>query len=236
MNQSGLEELEDPRGLVFDLDGTLVDTVETRIEAWLQVFREVGIAAERDHVARLIGSDGKRLAREVADVAGRPINADKAEAIDRRCGEIYDRLNTDPKPTPGARALLEALTGSRLSWAIATSSRAEQVGVSVQALHLRREPPVIDGSHVEHAKPAPDLLLLAAGQLSLPASACWYVGDSTWDVQAATAARMVAVAVPYGAVSAAALTTAGANAVTTLPDLQADLERRKLIDRSPNAG
>jgi HAD superfamily hydrolase (TIGR01509 family) len=163
-------------------------------------------------------------------VAGRPINADKAEAIDRRCGEIYDGLNTNPKPTPGARALLAALSNSRLSWAIATSSRAEQVGVSVAALHLSRDPRIIDGSHVAHAKPAPDLLLLAAQQLELPASACWYVGDSTWDVQAATAARMVAVAVPYGAVSAQTLTRAGADAVTTLRALKTDLERRRLID------
>ncbi len=162
-------------------------------------------------------------------MAGRPINADKAEAIDRRCGEIYDGLNTDPTPTPGARTLLAALTESRLSWAIATSSRAEQVGVSVKALRLPREPRIIDGSHVEHAKPAPDLLLLAAEQLDLPASACWYVGDSTWDVRAATAARMVAVAVPYGAVSGNTLTRAGANVVTTLRALKTDLERRRLI-------
>ena len=65
----------------------------------------MAIPAERAHVAGLIGSDGKRLAREVADVAGRRIDADKAEAIDRRAGEIYDRLNTRPRPTPGARAL-----------------------------------------------------------------------------------------------------------------------------------
>jgi HAD superfamily hydrolase (TIGR01509 family) len=166
----------------------------------------------------------------VAEVAGRPINADKAEAIDRRCGEIYDRLNTDPTPTPGARALLEALADSRLSWAIATSSRAEQVGVSVKALRLAHEPRIIDGSDVEHAKPAPDLLQLAARRLELPASACWYVGDSTWDVHAATAARMVAVAVPYGAVSASTLARAGANAVKTLRAIKTDLERRGLID------
>jgi HAD superfamily hydrolase (TIGR01509 family) len=214
---------------VFDLDGTLVDTVGTRIEAWLQVFAEVRIKAERDHVARLIGSDGKRLAHEVANVAGRPINDDKAEAIDKRCGEIYDRLNTDPRPTDGAAELLKALTASDLPWAVATSSRAEQVGTSIAALRLDTKPRIVDGSHVEHAKPAPDLLLLAADQLDLPASACWYIGDSTWDVQAATAARMTAVAVPYGAVSAETLTRAGANVVTTLGELKNDLQRRRLI-------
>lgn len=214
---------------MFDLDGTLVNTVEARIQAWLQIFAEVRIKADRDHVARLIGSDGKRLAHEVADVAGQPISEDKAEAIDKRCGEIYDRLNTDPQPTPGARELLSALTASGLSWAVATSSRAQQVGTSIDALHLDKQPRIVDGSHVEHAKPAPDLLLLAADQLDLPASACWYVGDSTWDMQAATAARMTAVAVPYGAVSGETLTRAGANAVTTLLELKRDLERRRLI-------
>lgn len=214
---------------MFDLDGTLVDTVETRIEAWMQIFAEVRIKAERDHVARLIGSDGKRLAHEVANVAGRPINDDKAEAIDKRCGEIYDRINTNPQPTDGARELLSALTASDLPWAVATSSRAEQVGTSIDALRLDKEPRVVDGSYVEHAKPAPDLLLLAAEQLDVPASACWYVGDSTWDVQAATAARMIAVAVPYGAVSGETLTRAGANVVTTLVELKRDLQRRRLI-------
>ena len=214
---------------MFDLDGTLVNTVGTRIEAWLQVFREVRITAERDHVARLIGSDGKRLAHEVADVAGHPINDDKAEAIDKRCGEIYDKLNTDPQPTAGARELLSALSASDLPWAVATSSRAEQVGTSVRALQLPMQPRIVDGSHVKHAKPAPDLLLLAAEQLDLPASACWYIGDSTWDVRAAAAARMVAVAVAYGAVNGPTLTRAGAYVVTTLPELQADVQRRGLI-------
>ena len=195
----------------------------------MQVFAEVRIKAEREHVARLIGSDGKRLAHEVADVAGHPINDDKAEAIDKRCGEIYDRLNTNPQPTSGARELLAALTASDLPWAVATSSRAEQVGTSIDALELEKKPRIIDGSHVEHAKPAPDLLLLAAEQLDLPASACWYVGDSTWDMRAATAALMTAVAVPYGAVTGDTLTGAGANVVTTLLELKSDLERRGLV-------
>ena len=162
-------------------------------------------------------------------MAGRPINDDKAEAIDKRCGEIYDTLNTDPQPSPGARELLAALSASDLPWAVATSSRAAQVGTSVKALQLPKEPRIVDGSHVAHAKPAPDLLLLAAEQLNLPASTCWYVGDSTWDVQAATAARMIAVGVAYGAVSGATLMRAGANVVTTLPELKADLERRGLL-------
>ncbi len=125
---------------MFDLDGTLVDTVETRIRAWMDVFSEAGIRAEREHVARLIGADGKRLAREVAEVAGKTIDDGRAEAIDKRSGEIYDQLNINPRPIAGARELLVALADSSLRWAIGTSSRPEQVKASVAALKLPSVP------------------------------------------------------------------------------------------------
>lgn len=122
-----------------------------------------------------------------------------------------------------------ALGESKLEWAIATSSRREQTTVSIKALKLPSEPRIVDGSHVEHAKPAPDLLLLAAEQLDVPASTCWYVGDSTWDMRAARAARMNAVGVAYGAADDKTLIGAGADVVTTHHGLQADLERRRLL-------
>jgi beta-phosphoglucomutase-like phosphatase (HAD superfamily) len=84
----------------------------------------------------------------------------------------------------------------------------------VAALGLEREPEIVDGSHVEHAKPAPDLLLLAASRLGVAPARCWAIGDSTWDMRAAVAGGMVAVGVLAGsAVSGAALTDAGAAAV-----------------------
>ena len=211
---------------MFDLDGTLVDTVETRIRAWMDVFSEAGIRAEREHVARLIGADGKRLAREVAEVAGKTIDDGRAEAIDKRSGEIYDQLNINPRPIAGARELLVALADSSLRWAIGTSSRPEQVKASVAALKLPSEPRITDGSHVEHAKPAPDLLLLAADQLKVAPADCWYVGDSTWDMLAARAAGMVRVGVPYGVASKSDLLNAGAQVVTTFTALLSDLQNR----------
>jgi HAD superfamily hydrolase (TIGR01509 family) len=224
-----LSSLAEPEALVFDLDGTLVDTVETRIAAWLETFRQVELPAERDFVARLIGADGKRLAREVATVAGRQLDDQQAEAIDHRAGEIYDQLNTTPRPLPGATALLHALEASDMRWAIATSSRREQVQVSVAALELRRQPRIIDGSHVEHAKPAPDLLLLAAEELSAAPADCWYVGDATWDMVAARAAGMPGIGIASGAASDQMLLDAGARLVTTLGALVADLTRRRLV-------
>lgn len=227
---STLAELPDPAGILFDLDGTLVDTVEARIEAWLRTFDEVGIPADREHVARLIGADGKRLAHEVAGVAGREITDERAEAIDRRAGEVYSELNTNPQPLPGARALLHALEMGRLPWAIATSSRAQQVMKSVEALTLTRQPVIIDGSQVEHAKPAPDLLLQGAERLGVPPHGCWCVGDSTWDMAAAKAVPMTAFGVASGAVSAQDLLDAGADAVASLGAIESDLRRRGLLD------
>ncbi|MDP8905813.1 MAG: HAD family hydrolase [Chloroflexota bacterium] len=225
-----LGTLPAPQALVLDLDGTLADTVGQRIEAWLRTFAEVRLAADRDHVARLIGSDGRRLAREVAGVSGHVLDDEQAEAIDRRAGELYSQLNTDPRPLPGARPLLRALERGRLRWAIATSSRAEQVMASVDALHLSRRPMIVDGSHVSQAKPAPDLLLVAADRLAVAPGEAWCVGDATWDMLAAKAAGMVALGVPSGAVGREALFGAGADAVAGLRALHSDLRRRRLLD------
>jgi HAD superfamily hydrolase (TIGR01509 family) len=225
-----LKQLPHPRALIFDLDGTLVDTVETRIEAWMRTLDELGIPADRRHAADLIGADGKRLAREVAERAGRSIDDAEAERIDRRSGEIYDELNTDPKPLPGARELLLSLESSKLLWAIATSSRREQVKASVGALRLPKPPTIVDGSHVEHAKPAPDLLLQTAERLHTAPRECWYVGDATWDVHAARAAEMIGIGVSTGAVDGRALLEAGAAvAIPSLAELTAELRRRRLI-------
>ncbi len=231
-----LSQLPDPRALIFDLDGTLVDTVETRIEGWLRTFREVDLPADREHVGRLIGSDGKRLAKEVAQAAGGTLDDERAEEIDRRAGELYDELNVDPRPLPGAHELLAALhAGARIPWAIATSSRAEQVLVSVDALGLPSRPLIVDGSHVRHAKPEPDLLLLAAERLGVEPARCWYIGDATWDVLAARRGGMIAVGLTTGAVGAAALAQAGAQAtIGSLVDLHLELASRGCVDAPPS--
>jgi len=225
-----LADLPDPRALLFDLDGTLVDTVPIRIQAWLAAFREVGIPADRAAVAALIGSDGRALAREIASQAGRRLAEDEVERLDHRAGELHEAANVDPRPLPGARELLLGLTGSPIRWAIATSSRRAQVRTSVEALHLMRRPVIVDGSHVAQAKPAPDLLLLASQRLRIAPASCWYVGDARWDMLAAVAAGMQPVGVTSGAVGARTLRAAGA--IVVVPDLTpitADLRRRGAV-------
>ena len=94
------------------------------------------------------------------------------------------------------------------------------MATSVEALRLPRQPLIVDGSRVEHAKPAPDLLLVAAQELGVDPAEAWCVGDSTWDMRAAVAAGMVPIGVTTGAVGARALLDAGARVtISTLREL-----------------
>lgn len=226
---ASIDEIPLPSAVLFDLDGTLVDTVETRISAWEQALAVAGLPTGRERLAPLIGLDGKRLATEIAALAGQPIDAARAEEIDRHSGEIYERLNLAPRPLPGLGRLVDELDRRGIRWAIATSSRKDQVRTSVEALGLHAEPTIVDASRVKHAKPEPDLLLLAAEQLGIAPAACWYVGDATWDMVSAVAAGMIAVGVTAGsAMDAATLRGAGAAAVVeTLDQVAESIEARR---------
>jgi HAD superfamily hydrolase (TIGR01509 family) len=209
-----LAHLDRPDAVIFDLDGTLVDTVPARIAGWAEVLAAEGIEIHAHQIAPMIGIDGRRLAREAAAADGRSLDDDDAERIDHAAGARFDVHNASPKALPGAREALDRLDRSAMTWAIATSSRAAQVRGSVAALGLSRDPRIVDGSRVAHAKPAPDLLLLAADEIGVEPSRTWYVGDATWDMRAAAAAGMVPIAVLAGsAVDANALRDAGASVV-----------------------
>jgi HAD superfamily hydrolase (TIGR01509 family) len=210
-----------PSAVILDLDGTLVDTVQARIEGWMEALGAAGIRARRAAVAHRIGMDGQRLAAEMARLAGVAIDQSGVALIDRAAGEAFARLNTLPQPLPGTHALLIALETKRIPWAIATSSRREQVSVSVAALGLATPPAVVDGATVRRAKPAPDLLLAAARILRTDPRDCWSIGDSIWDIKAAKAAAIPSIAVSAGSsLTGRALAAAGADAtVDTLADV-----------------
>ena len=224
-----LRALPVPQAVLFDLDGTLVDTVHLRIEAWRGALRQHGVTVVRERLAGMIGSDGRRLALELSREAGREFDETEAKVVDDLSGAIFDKLNAVPVPLPGATDLLSALEVSHLTFAIATSSLPGQVMASVNSLGLPAEPQIVDGSHVAHAKPAPDLLLAAAAQLGAQPERCWYVGDSTWDMIASAAAGMTGIGVTTGAADSEALVAAGA--AVTIEDLTvllAELRRRGL--------
>jgi HAD superfamily hydrolase (TIGR01509 family) len=198
---SDLADWTSPAGVIVDLDGTLIDTAPIRVEAWAAALTAAGIMADRTAIARRIGMDGRRLAGEMAALAGMRLDQRRRDKIDQAAGRVFDRLNTDRRLLPGARELLAALGAARVPWAIATSSRREQVASSLARLELAgNEVIVVDGADVVRAKPAPDLLLAAADRLGVAPEGCWYVGDSAWDVHAARGAGMRAIVVTAGSV------------------------------------
>ena len=209
-----MPRLRYPAAVILDLDGTLVDTVPARIDAWLEALGGAGIPATRAAVGRRIGMDGRRLAAELADLAGVAVDGPRVSQIDQQAGEAFARLNREPRPLPSARELLNELERMHIPRAIATSSRREQVAASVAALGLDGPLAIVDGATVENAKPAPDLLLAAARALRVDAQDCWAVGDSTWDIQAAKSAHMASIAVAAGSsVTRRVLTEGGADAI-----------------------
>lgn len=217
--------LRAPRAIIFDLDGTLVDTVGTRVDAWMDTFPEYGIHPDATFLEPLIGYDGKLLARMVAEHHSVAIEPVTEAAIDLAAGERFRELNADPRVLPAATETLRALDDRGMPWAIATSSLPQDALASVASLSLASKPLICDGADVEHAKPAPDLLLKAAALLDIPSQDVWYVGDSRWDMMAAVAAEMTAIAVMTGATDEAALREAGAAVV--YPTLQ------ELLDALP---
>jgi HAD superfamily hydrolase (TIGR01509 family) len=213
-----------PHAIIFDLDGTLVDTVGTRVDSWMAVFPKFGIDPEPAFLAPLMGSDGKYLARMTAEHYGVELKPGDDAEIDIQAGAEFRVLNADPRALPAARDLLETLTDRDMPWAVATSSLPDDARESVESLKLRAMPIICDGADVEHAKPAPALLLKAAGLLDSEPAETWYVGDSRWDMVASKAAGMRAIAVLTGATGDVELTAAGADVIyPTLAEFMADL-------------
>ena len=114
-----MSTLRPPWAVLFDLDGTLVDTVAIRVQAWLEVFGQAGIAADPEHVGDLMGSDGKHVAFEVAGAAQRVSTEREAADIDREAGARFGELNVTPRALPGATELLEFLDAAGTPWGIA---------------------------------------------------------------------------------------------------------------------
>jgi phosphoglycolate phosphatase len=225
-----LPELPDPQALLFDLDGTLVDTLPVRAEAWRRASAQFGLSIDPAILPRLLGSDGRWLAGEIGRAAGRELDWVAADQLDRSAGDIFDELNGSPATLPGATELLTLLEASSVSFVIATASQPGQAAVSVAALRLPAPPPVVDAGTVKHAKPAPDLLLAAATHVGVAPERCWYVGDSTWDMMASVAAGMPGIGVTTGATDAAGLRASGAAAVIAgLSALRDELRRRGLV-------
>ena len=196
--------------LIFDLDGTLVDTVYAHVFAWQRALAEAEMPIDSWRIHRRIGMSGGLFARAVAREVGRPLDDEETEAIQQRHGELFRELLPDRRPLPGAVALLRELRENRVTHGIATSGRRPEIDLSLEALGVGDETVVVERGDVSRAKPEPDLFVECARRLEAGAEDCYVVGDAVWDLLAARRARMLSVGLLSGGYGEDELTQAGA--------------------------
>lgn len=196
--------------LIFDLDGTLVDTVYAHVFAWQRALAEAGLAVDGWRIHRRIGMSGGLFTRAVARELGRDITTEEAEALQRRHGELFREFLPERRALPGAPELLRALRDARVPHGIATSGRRPEIDASLAVLGIGPETIVVERGDVLRAKPAPDLFLNCQQRLGVAADDCYVVGDAVWDLLAARRARMLCIGLLSGGYGEDELTRAGA--------------------------
>jgi len=204
--------------ILFDLDGTLVDTVYEHVIAWSAALREHGVEIPSWKIHRRVGMSGKSMAKQLLrepEVQRRRIDIDKAES---RHDAIFLKASREARILPGARALLDHLTRNRIPWAIATTGNKRQTRLMLRRLRLRKDAVVVTGDDVAHAKPAPDIFRSAAEKLGAALEDCAVVGDAIWDMVAAGRSRALGIGLLCGGYSKQELEESGAFRVYSDPE------------------
>jgi HAD superfamily hydrolase (TIGR01549 family) len=207
---------------LFDLDGTLVDSVYQHVLAWREALEAAGIELAVWRIHRRIGMSGGLLVNALLRETGRQVTANEIANIQRLHTEAYARLGKQVRKLPGARELLSYLTDAGVRWAIATSGRMENAQPALDILGVGPDVTVITRDQVQYAKPDPDLFMAAANRLGVELENAVVVGDSIWDMLAARRARALGVGLLSGGYGQDELERAGAYRVYDEP---ADLLR-----------
>lgn len=200
----------DSSAFLFDLDGTLVDSVYQHVLAWREAMQAAGIELAVWRIHRQIGMSGGLMLSAFLREIGRVLSAEEVEQIQRRHTEAYRRQAESLRVLPGALELLAELSARGIRYAIATSGRSQSAAPALELLRLRPDVPVVTRDDVRHAKPDPDLFVAAAERLNMPVNRCVIVGDSVWDMLAARRAWALAVGLLSGGYGRDELQQAGA--------------------------
>jgi HAD superfamily hydrolase (TIGR01549 family) len=195
---------------LFDLDGTLVDSVYQHVLAWQTALREAGIDLSVWRIHRRVGMSGGLFASALLRETGRDVTPEEASRLRRAHADAYVRLLSEVRPLPGARELLGELTRLGVPWAIATSGSHQTAGPAIALLDVPKGVPVVTRDEVRFAKPDPDLFLTAAERLGVRIEDATVVGDSVWDLLAARRARALGVGLLSGGYGREELERAGA--------------------------
>jgi len=204
----------DPRqqtAFIFDLDGTLVDSVYQHVLAWREALEIEGIELSVWRIHRKIGMSGGLFTNMLLRETGAELTVERIERLQWLHGEAYKRYSPQVKPLPGARELLDALSRAGIPWAIATSGRMETAQPVIEKLGVDcTRTPIVTRDAVKYAKPEPDLFLAAADRLGVSIEIASVVGDSVWDMLAARRARALGIGLLSGGYGLEELERAGA--------------------------
>jgi HAD superfamily hydrolase (TIGR01509 family) len=203
--------LTSPVAFLFDLDGTLVDSVYNHVRAWHLALREEGIELSIWRIHRKIGMSGGLFTNQLLRELGRPIDEAAIQRLRARHAEHYVALAHEVVPLPGAVELLEALKDLDLPWAIATSGRMETAAANLRSLGLVPDgTTVVTRDQVNYAKPDPDLFVEAARRLGTKTQGSYVIGDSIWDMIAAARCGALGIGLLSGGYGREELMSAGA--------------------------
>jgi HAD superfamily hydrolase (TIGR01509 family) len=222
---SSPQPLSGTPAFLFDLDGTLVDSVYQHVLAWRDALEEAGMPLAVWRIHRRIGMSGGLFVNALARETGRRLTHDEVARMQQLHAEAFRRYSAQVRPLPGARALMAYLAQSGVPHAIATSGYQEGTASTVKALGIGPEVPLITRDQVARAKPDPDLFIAAAQHLGVSIENSVVVGDSIWDLLAARRARALGVGLLSGGYGEEELERAGAYRVYQDPaDLLAHLD------------
>jgi HAD superfamily hydrolase (TIGR01549 family) len=196
--------------VLFDLDGTLLDSVYQHVLAWKEALDGAGIPLSIWRIHRRIGMSGGLFVRALVRETGRELTPGEADRLRAMHEEAYRRRVDEVRPLPGAQELLDTLTETGVPWAIATSGSEVTAHASLVRLKIPAGVPVITRDQVAYAKPNPDLFLAAADALGRPITESFVVGDSVWDMLAAQRAHALGIGVLSGGYGRDELEVAGA--------------------------
>jgi HAD superfamily hydrolase (TIGR01509 family) len=202
---------------LFDLDGTLIDSVYQHVIAWRAALEEIGIDLSVWRIHRRIGMSGGLFVHALLRETGRSLSPQDIVALQQAHAAEYKKQASSVTALPGAPELLSALTARGVKWAIATSGRAETARPALSLLGLPEDTPMVTRDLVRHAKPDPDLFLAAADLLGVEPRHAMVVGDSVWDLLAARRAGALGIGVQSGGYGREELERAGAYRVYADP-------------------
>jgi HAD superfamily hydrolase (TIGR01509 family) len=202
---------------LFDLDGTLIDSVYQHVIAWRAALSEIGIDLSVWRIHRRIGMSGGLFVHALLRETGRSLSPEEIQELQLAHAAEYSKQIDTVTALPGARELLAALTLAGVRWGIATSGYAATARPALELLGLPQDTPMVTRDLVRHAKPDPDLFVAAAALLGVDPKHTMVVGDSVWDLLAARRAGALGIGLQSGGYGREELERAGAYRVYADP-------------------